>query len=244
MLTYAHAEVPVREDFAQAHQRFWDRLASPGTWFTSQERIAIAREARNADVCRLCTSRKTALSPHGVEGLHDSVTDLSEPALEAVHGVVSYAPRLTRSWYERLLASGVSDGEYVEIVGTVVALVSIDRFCEGLGSPLHELPAPGAGEPLRYRPASAGPDEAWVPLVPVSNANTPEADLWPSGVSANVIRAMSLVPDEVRTLADLGTVHYLPSHLVRDPSAGKGALTRSQMELVAGKVTAMNDCFY
>jgi len=244
MLSYAQADVPVRGDFGESHQRFWGRLARPGTWWSSAERIAIAEEARHAEQCALCATRSAALSPHAVEGRHDRVSDLPEPAIEAIHAIVRYAPRLTRRWYTELLARGLTDGQYVEIVGTVVALISIDRFCRGLGLPLHALPEPGDGEPSYYRPATAGPDEAWVPLVPADNAHTPEADLWPAGVSANVIRAMSLVPDEVRTLADLGAAHYLPGHMVRTPSASKGALTRPQMELVAGKVTAMNDCFY
>ncbi len=81
-------------------------------------------------------------------------------------------------------------------------------------------------------------------MVPANNAGTPEADLWPAGRTGNVIRAMSLVPDEVRTLSDLSEVHYLPNARVRDPSASQGSLIRSQIELVAGRVAVLNDCFY
>ena len=31
------------------------------------------------------------------------------------------AGRLTRTWYQACLADGLSDGQYVEIIGTVVA---------------------------------------------------------------------------------------------------------------------------
>ena len=55
---------------------------------------------------------------------------------------------------------------------------------------------------------------------------------------------MSLVPDEVQTLNDLGAVHYLPNAHVPDPSASLGSLSRPQIELVAGKVSILNDCFY
>ncbi len=244
MINYNHAEVPVRHDFAASHQRFWDRLSRPGTWWSSGERIAIASEARHAEHCTLCATRRTALSPHAVAGKHDRLTELPEAALEAIHAIVSYSSRLTRSWYQSVLARGLSDGQYVEIVGTVAALFSIDRFCRGLGLPLHPLPAPGEGEPTYYRPLSAGPDEAWVPLVPRENAGTPEADLWPSGSLGNIIRAMSLVPDEVRTLRDLLPVHYVAYEVVREPNAGTGALTRPQMELVAAKVSVMNECFF
>lgn len=244
MIDYAHADVPVRSDFAESHQRFWDRLSRPGTWWTSAERIAIATETRNAEHCGLCATRRAALSPHSIAGEHDRLTELPEPALEAIHSIVCSSPRLTRSWYDALLARGLGDGEYVEIVGTVATLVSIDRFCRGLGLPLHPLPVPGEGEPTRYRPQSAGPDEAWVSLVPRENAGTPEADLWPSGALGNIIRAMSLVPDEVRTLRDLLPVHYVAFEKVREPNAGTDALTRPQMELVAAKVSVMNECFF
>ena len=164
--------------------------------------------------------------------------------MEVIHAVTTDASRLTRSWYEARLADGLSDAHYVEIVGTLVAVLSIDRFCRGIGAPAHPLPEPRAGAPSRYRPARAGPDEAWVPMISMDNAGTPEADLWPTGRTGNVIRALSLVPDEVRTLGDLSAVHYLPNSQVRDPSAVQGSLTRPQMELIAGRVSVLNDCFY
>jgi hypothetical protein len=246
MLSYASAPVPVRSGFAGSHQRFWDRLARPGAGWTGAERVAIAHEARAAAKCDHCRQRRSALSPHIVAGRHTAVTDLPDAAVEVAHAVMQDAGRLTRRWYEARLAEGLSDGQYVEIVGTVVALVSIDRFCRAVAVPEHALPAPLPGAPTAYRPARAvlHLDEAWVPMVPMDNADTPEADLWPAGKTGNVIRAMSLVPDEVRTLADLSAVHYLPNERVRDASACQGSLSRPQMELIAGRVSVLHDCFY
>ncbi|MBQ91066.1 MAG: hypothetical protein CL441_06550 [Acidimicrobiaceae bacterium] len=244
MITYEAAPVPVRADFAASHQRFWTRLARPGAWWTGAERVAIAREARAAASCAHCLTRREALSPHTVTGTHASVSRLPAPAIEVTHVVMTDAHRLTRRWHDARLAEGLSDGQYVELVGTIVALVSIDRFCRALGLPPHPLPDPEPGEPSGYRPVTGGPDEAWVPMVPLDNRETPEADLWPAGRTGNVIRALSLVPDEVRTLADLSAVHYLENSRVRDPSAAQGALSRPQMELLAGRVSALNQCFY
>ena len=80
----------------------------------------------------------------------------------------------------------------------------------------------------------------------LDNSGTPEEDLWPPNRTGNVIRALSLAPDEVRTLHDLGGAHYIDHGLVRDPSASRkgGALSRAQIELVAGRVSILNDCFY
>ena len=55
---------------------------------------------------------------------------------------------------------------------------------------------------------------------------------------------MSLVPDEVRTLCDLSAVHYLPMVDVIDPSARLEHLDRPQTELIAARVSALNECFY
>ena len=244
-ISYTDSEYPIRPDFAEAHSRFWQRLARPGAWWTGAERIAIAREARAAPECGLCRAAKAALSPAGVNGEHARVSGLPEAALEAVHRIVTDAARLTRSWYRKRLDSGLTDGHYVEIVGVVVALVSVDSFCRAMGLPLRPLPEPVAGEPSRYRPARLATDEGWVPMVIPDNAGTPEVDLWPSGRTGNVIRAMSLVPDAVRTLNDLSAVHYLPNRNVREAWVDRGgALSRSQMELLAGRVSALNQCYY
>ena len=107
-------------------------------------------------------------------------------------------------------------------------MVSIDSFATALGLPLRELPEPGAGEPSRHSPAAAAHSEdAWVPMLPAENVDTPEADLWVSGRTGNVIRAMSLVPDEVRTLCDLLAAHYLPMGMLRKAGADVGACTKS-----------------
>lgn len=243
-LSYAQAPLPVRDDILAAHQRFWDRLASPGAWWSARERVAIAAESRNAMSCRFCAERKTALSPYVLEGSHDCGDQLSSAAVDTVHRIVTDASRLTRRWFDSVVPAELSAEQYVELAGTVVAMVSTDSFCKALGFPLHPLPEPKPGECSGYRPSSAAMDEAWVPLVPLDNSATPESDLWAAGKTGYVIRALSLVPDEVRTLNDLSAVHYIPSGRVRDPAYAPGALTRSQTELIAGRVSMQNGCYY
>ena len=85
-------------------------------------------------------------------------------------------------------------------------------------------------------------EQAWVPMIPMKGLGGDEADLWrpPTG---NVIRAMSLVPDAVRDLKSRSAAHYLPVEDVVNPAAHT-ALSRPQIELVAGRVSALNECFY
>ena len=244
-IDYSDLPFPVRADFAEAHTAYWKRLSHAGSWWTAKERIAIAREVRNATDCLLCGERKTALSPYGVDGSHNSSSpELPSAAIDAVHRVSTDASRLTKDWLHGAVAEGLTDGHYIELLGTVVSVLSIDAFCRAVGAPLHSLPQPLDGRPDGYRPASANQEEAWLPVVPAENAGTPEADLWPSGHSAWVVRAMSLVPEEVRTLKMLSAAHYLPMKDVRDPTASRGSLTRPQIELIAGRVSALNECFY
>ena len=241
----------VRDDLTAAHARYWRRLGRPGANWNAAERVAIAREARHASGCAFCRHLRAALSPHAESGTHDShpaAADLlPAAAVDAIHRIVDDASRLTARWYERILAGGLTDGQYVELVGTVVSVLSIDSFCRAVGAPIHPLPEPEPGPASSYRPSSAAHDGgSWVPMVPFDNSGTPEADLWPPNRTGNVIRALSLVPDEVRTLHDLGGSHYIDHGLVRDPSAARkgGALSRAQIELVAGRVSMLNDCFY
>lgn len=243
MLSY-DTHLPLAADFAESHQRFWDRLAAPGSWWTAIERVAIAAEVRAAGLCALCGERRAALSPYGVDGNHDRVSELPEAAVDVVHRLVTDSGRLAARWYRSVLNAGISDGQYVEIVGTVVATLGIDSFCRAVGLPLNPLPEPEPGEPSAYRPTGAELKRAWVPLLPTDTSGSPEADLWPPNQTAYVIRAMSLVPDEVRTLKELSAVHYLPMADVGNPRAARGSLSRVQMELIAARVSALNDCFY
>jgi hypothetical protein len=185
-----------------------------------------------------------ALTPAAVAGQHDHLGALPDAAVDVIHRVVTDPGRLSRKWFKETMDAGLSAERYVELLGTLVALVSIDSFCRGIGVPLHPLPAPQPGTPSQYRPLGAMQEDAWVPMIPADRATGAEADLYGGQAVGNVIRAMSLVPDEVRTLCDLSAVHYLPMEQVRDPSAAAGTLHRMQMELIAGRVSMLRQCFY
>ena len=160
-ISYSAALVPVRDDFAAAHTRFWKRLSSPGAWWTGAERVAIAAEVRQARHCALCQARRDALTPTAVEGEHDHHGMLPDAVVEAIHRVVTDPGRLSRKWCKDLLDVGLSAEQYVEIIGTLVAMVSIDSFCRGIGVPLHPLPKPQPGAPSYYRPPGAVQEDAW-----------------------------------------------------------------------------------
>jgi hypothetical protein len=178
-----------------------------------------------------------------VAGEHRSEGPLAAPAVEVIHRVVTDPARLSKKWFDGILAAGLGDGPYVELLGVVVAVVSIDVFCRGIGVAPHPLPEPEPGGPSRHRPEEAVAGDAWVPMFPDRRSKGPDADILFFPHTPNVIRAMSLVPDAVRDLMTLSAVHYLPPERTADPRAGR-ALGRPQMELVAGRVSALNECFY
>jgi hypothetical protein len=241
MIDYSAAGVAVREDIRAAHRDLWEHLRSPGTWFDGATRLAIAAESRQAARCALCRERREALSPAAVQGSHETLGVLSPLLVEAIHRIRTDAGRLTREWLERVIAGGSTDAEYVEVVAIVTMLAGVDFFARALGIAPFSLPAPVTGEPSRRRPAAARPGGAWVAMIAPEDA---DPDLYGEGdFIPNIVRALSLVPDEVRMLRRLSDAHYLPIARIPDPTARR-ALDRMQMELVAARVSALNQCFY
>ena len=139
------AVLPVNADVRAALGREWARLAAPGTWFTGQERVAIAGEARAA------------------RSLGDGGTGLDEPVVEAAHAVSAAAQYVTRAWVEDLLDRGLTIEEYVEVAGIAGRLAAVDACVKGLGGAEEPLPAPQPGEPARVRNDEARWRAAFVP---------------------------------------------------------------------------------
>jgi hypothetical protein len=242
---YSRADVVVRDDLRETHAAMLEHIRSPGYWFSGAERLAIAAESRGAHACPLCLERKASLSPEHPEGEHARVSGLDEECVEIAHRIRLDPQRLSRGWYERLRDGGLEDGPYVELVGIVAFTAGIDFFCRALGIPPLALPEPLPGEPSGYRPEGAKPGTAWVPLIAPEDAIGPEADLYPAGAAfvPNIVRALSLNPAHVRILRIESNSHYVAFADLQNPSARRD-LDRMQIELVAARVSAMNECFY
>ncbi len=241
---YAQAPYPIRQDMPDAYRAIWQMLSKPGNWWAAEDRLAIATESRNARECALCAQRKAALSPFAIDGSHRTSTNLPDVAVDAVHRLTTDPSRLTRAWLESTYVAGMTDAKYVELLGIVVAVISIDAFHRALGLPLEPLPPPQPGDPDGYRPPGAKESGAWVPTIQPADLTAAEADLYGGGTrTGNVLAAMSLVPDAVRMLMTLSSVQYLID--VPDPLAnGNRALNRPQIELLAGRVSSLSNCFY
>ena len=242
---YSGSAYAIRDDIPDAHREIWRKIGQPGSWWRGEDRVAFVEESRNARSCEACAKRALALSPEGAFGPHRPTTNLPGIVVDVVHRLTTDPARLSRSWLDAVNAQGVSDEAYVELLGVVVAAISIDGLHRALGLPPEPLPAPVAGEPSGYRPPGAADSGAWVHTVQPEDAGEAEADLYPGGRTGNVISAMSLVPDSVRMLIRLSHAHYLPMRCVMTPGDNAGrAISRNQIELLAGRVSSLSDCFY
>lgn len=232
---YEHTEVRVRGDIGAVHRDIWAALARPGTWWTSAQRIGIAREARRSRAER-------GLAPTPAEPVEPT---LSPTAVEVARRIGGDPASLDEGWFGGV-ANHLSDVEYVELAAVVVQTVSVDVFCRALGIPLHAYPEAGPGEPSCTRPATAVEEEAWVPTIPAGEAGGEVGQsLYGGKPMPNVIRALSLVPDDARLALRQCEAQYLEIPQVMDPGyEPERGLTRAQIELIAGRVSAINECFY
>ncbi len=225
---YAGVDLPIRAKTIATHRQSWERIANPGRWWSGAERVAIARVGRAARDFDAVGSEM-----------------LPEAAVYAIQKLVVDNANLNREWYDEIIASdGMSEERYVELVAVVVHALSIDEFHRALGLDLEPLPVPVEGSPSLDRPALAERRGSWPSLVPRSGLNPGDEMLYgPREWGANVISALSLVPEHVRWLHDLSEGHYLSFAEMRMPDPLR-SISRSQMELIAARVSVLNECFY
>ncbi len=225
---YHGVNLPIRAKTISSQRMSWEMIAAPGRWWSGAERVEIARIGRAA---------------RDFEAVGSEI--LPEAAVYAIQKLVVDNANLNREWYQEIIASeGMSEDRYVELVAVVVHSLSIDEFHRALGLELEPLPEPIAGEPTRERPAEAAQRASWPPLVPKAGLNPGDEMLYgPMEWGANVISALSLVPENVRWLHDLSEGHYLSFAEMRQPDPLR-AISRPQIELIAARVSALNECFY
>ncbi len=238
-----YSPVGVRQDIVAAHQQVWHNLGRAGTWLTGAERVQIAAETRAAQGCALCRERKQALSPYAVTGAHDQATDLDSAWVDAIHRIVTDPGRLSQRLINDLAAAGVADAKYVELLSVVLLTLDVDVFHRAIGAESLPLPVPAAGEPSRIRPSQLDDIGAWVPVISAKSDFAREVFAGTIRIS-NVARAISLVPEATRDQLKLIQAQYIPISDVASTAKSGRVISRAQMELIASRVSALNECFY
>ena len=76
------------------------------------------------------------------------------------------------------------------------------------------------------------------------NVTKNDPNPYPIHGDKNIHRALSLVPQEVFNFFDLDVELYLKDHEIRDFAQEFRAITHAQIELIAGRTSALAGCFY
>jgi len=239
MTLYADSAYPVREDLDAVHEKQLAQFSEAGTWGSGAQRVAVAAEARKAGIeAGIYEAPDDPGAPIEV--------DLPDVAKKAIHELAVSPKDFLQDSYDEAIAGGLSDAEFVEMVGVVARITAIDVFSRGIGVPLRPLPAPHAGEPSRERPKAAIQEQAFPPTIPNPPEGGPEADeLYGGHPKPYIVRGLSLVPSELRLHVEQEQVQYLPLGKILEPQyQHHEGLTRAQAEIVAGRVSALNECFF
>ena len=164
--------------------------------------------------------------------------------MEIIHRVTNDPTRLSKSWFEGVIASGLAETVYVEIVAVIGIVHSVDVFCRTLDISAPALPAPVSGQPTRIRPVGAKHLDHLVATLVPEDLTLGDTDIYADSNAAKIYRALSLVPDEVRTFRDLDDHLYLPANDIFDLETDYRAISHAQIELIANRVSANNQCLY
>ena len=237
MSLYDDSKHAVGDDIVRLHA---DELASftqAGTWGTASQRNAVAQLAR-----------ATRIGDGVNEGQVAANGDvLSDAVARVVCEVARGAVGVDRAFFQAALADGITEPAYVELVGVVARLVNLDVFARGLGVPLRELGEPVADrEPSFERPEEAKQEGFFTASVPSAPEGGALAEsIYGNRVAANISRSVSLVPAEARRVNRLIKTQYLRDGEILSFERELGhALNRSQVELIATRVSAHHQCFY
>jgi hypothetical protein len=153
--------------------------------------------------------------------------DLPAAAVEAARIMGAEPAAANPTWITESIQPDLGFPGYVEIVGLVAQLTAVDTFHRAMGLPLEPLPDPLPVEPTGRIATDARLSSSWVP----------------TAGPASVVYALSLVPGEMEGFEDLHGPLYIPVHEMGNNLFAR-TLQRPQMELVAARTSAINDCFY
>lgn len=209
----------VRRDLQMAHRRSFDHVVCAGSRLTGERRRRIAEVARDAYLA--------------AEPAPPWVRQFDDPLLDGAYRLARHAGTLTEQWYQQIVADGTHPLDWVEVVGVVVATVPPVAFARAVGLPIPELPEAVPGTPTGLEAGELAPAALnWVPVAA------------PADRVASVVQALSALPAEWNNLWQLAAAQYMSDRQMDDPRWTRGTLSRPQMELVAGRLSLIRECFF
>lgn len=176
---------------------------------------------------RLAIAEKARVVPDRAwraAGSPDAAQGPYAKTVEAIHGIRHDSGGITRRWFDGIVNDeGLQPEEYVELASVVASVVIVDTFAQGVGLPPPALPEAVPGAPSFERSDDVVEAGAYLPLAREGRAH--------------ILRSLGLVPSASQLFFHTFNPSYMRSNR-------EFALTRAQVELVASRVSAVNECFY
>ena len=210
----------VRQDIVHAHRQTWKAIACAGSFWSDVDRLEIAKQARAAR-----SQRSDLLFDRSYPD-----SRLNRDTLETVRKVAADAGKIDRLWAKKQIAS-IGDGPYAELVAIVASVSAVDAFSEALGRPREMLPKATGGSCSGVKSDNATDIGGYLPMV----------DPWDG---PNVSRALSLVPAANDLFMQNVSSMYVGKGGGFNDMVWDGPLSRPQAELLAARVSSVNECFY
>lgn len=240
MTLYSDTNFPVPASVEALHEDELLSFARAGTWGTAKQRTAVAAAARKARVDAGVQESVGDEAPAEFSELPESVLRL---AREVALGGIG----IDLKFCQQVQADGLSEGAYVEVVGLVARLSHLDVFARGIGVPSRMLTEPVEDKaPSMQRPSVAKNEGFFTASIPSAPEGGDLAiEIFGSEPAPNIVRSLSLVPDEARRLNKVINEEYFSAETIFNLThSSLKAISRPQMELVAAKISALNQCFY
>jgi hypothetical protein len=217
----------VRADLMAAHDVVWQHVVRPGNWWTGVQRRAVAQ------VVLYAFNEQQPTPPWVPVADRLGCDDLAPAVTNALYRMTAHAHTLTASWYEQFTSSVVSEPSYVELCGIVMAVSAVASMHRSVGAAAPPLDEAVPGDPTRTPWALDRSPRNWVPV------------RRPGGERAPVVEALSAAPGEFALLWNqLAPAQYISDEEMVDLAWTRGTLSRPQTELVAGRVSALRQCFF
>ena len=116
MGVYDESKYEINEDLEEVHGQHLRELGNPGTWGKGDQRLAIAGCARQSGIDAGLLEETESVSQSSGDGL-------SGVAKKVVNELAVLPKDFDESSYQRAIKGGLTEEEFVEIVGIVARIV-------------------------------------------------------------------------------------------------------------------------
>ena len=214
----------VNQDIVNSFRIVWDHLGRPGAWWTGPQRIGIAEHVRKS------APRPLWDRPPPLETLSDEANgELTIFEAAVVERVAVSPSSINIETYEHIIQR-MGENKYAELAAVISQIVPIDHLHDALGLGREELPVPREGAITTERPSGLVTGIGFLPTLPTEGL-------------PHVAVALSLsLADNARRMLLVRAMYSGDSF--NDMVWTHRSLNRPQVELVAARTSALNECFY